>query len=126
MIDFSSYAKPTFTVRLRGADSPTLRLTPPPVELVDELKNVGTLLPDAGGGDRDALAAIYAIAAALMNCNRDGIPIQPEDITASMIWIWRIWPYSSPDMWSSSTACLKEKTDAPLVPHRRYRGRLQI
>lgn len=81
MIDFSAYVKPTFAVRLRGADSPTLRLTPPPVELVDELKNVGTLLPDAGGGDRDALAAIYAIAAALMNCNRDGIPIQPEDIT---------------------------------------------
>lgn len=81
MIDFSTYAKPTFTVRLRGADSPTLRLTPPSVDLVDELGTVGALLPDAGSGDRDALAAIYAIAAALMDCNRDGIPIQPEDIT---------------------------------------------
>lgn len=80
MIDFSAYAKPTFAVRLRGADSPTIRLTPPPVELVDELKTVGELLPDAGSGDQAALAAIYAIAAALMSCNRDGIPIQPEDI----------------------------------------------
>lgn len=80
MLDFTAYQKPTFTVKLRGGDT-ALRLIPPSVELVDELQKVGELLPDAGTGDQNALGAVYAIAAALMSCNRDGITVWPEDMT---------------------------------------------
>ena len=80
MLDFTAYQKPTFPVKLRGSDT-ALRLIPPSVELVDELQKVGELLPDAGTGDQNALGAVYAIAAALMSCNRDGITVQPADMT---------------------------------------------
>lgn len=81
MLDFNSYRRPTLLLRMKDELQTKLHVTTPTVELVEELKaNLSELKTVLTGNDAEASAAVYELAAKLMNCNLDGVTITAEEL----------------------------------------------
>lgn len=79
MLDFNSYRRPTLLLRMKDEQQTKLHVTTPTVELVEELKaNLPELKLALTGNDNEAGAAVYELAAKLLNCNLDGVTIDAE------------------------------------------------
>ena len=81
MLDYTQTAKPTMSVKMRDNGGTVLRVTLPPLDVVDELTAMGDVLAAAADGTADAVSTLYSFAARVLSCNRDHITVAPEDIT---------------------------------------------
>lgn len=79
VLDFRSCRPPILPVVL--PDGLKLHVTPPTVDLQDELQaNVGELQKVLTSGDAESVATMYDLAARLMSCNRHGIRLTAVDL----------------------------------------------
>lgn len=82
MLDYTQTAKPTMSVKMRDNGGTVLRITPPPLDVVEELTAMGDVLAAAAAdGTSDAVTELYNFASRVLSCNRDHITVAPEDIT---------------------------------------------
>lgn len=81
MLDYTQTAKPTMPVKMRDNGGTVLRITLPPLDVVEELAAMGDVLAAAADGTSDAVTALYNFASLVLSCNRDHITVAPEDIT---------------------------------------------
>lgn len=81
MLDFNSYRRPTLLLRMKDEQQTKLHVTTPTLELVEELKaNLTELKLALTGNDTEAGAAVYELAAKLLNCNLDGVTTNAEEL----------------------------------------------
>lgn len=78
---FNRYRPPIWAVEMPDEDGTVLHITPPTVDLQEELRasaeDFNALL---AGGDEDKKAALYDLAARLMSCNRNMLTLTAEDL----------------------------------------------
>lgn len=80
-VNFNKYRPPVLEVVLSDANETVLQVTPPTVDLQDELRaRKSDLKFLLNGGDDDIRVALYDLAARLMSCNRNMRKIVPEDL----------------------------------------------
>lgn len=80
-LNFNRYRPPILEVLLFDKEETTLQVTPPTVELQEELRarasDFNALLT---GGDEEKREALWDLAARLMSCNRNMRKITPENL----------------------------------------------
>jgi hypothetical protein len=78
-LNFNKYRPPIMELEMPDKDNTVLHITPPTVDLQEELQakasDLNSLL--TGGADEQR-AGFYDLAARLMSCNRDMIKLTPE------------------------------------------------
>lgn len=80
-VNFNRYRPPILEVPLFDKDETVLQVTPPTVDLQEELRATsGDFYALLEGGDGETRAAIWDLAARLMSCNRNWRKITPEDL----------------------------------------------
>lgn len=71
-LNFRNFAQPTLPLNMNDAEETLFSVTQPRVELVERLEaNQDTILQTFQGGDKDAVDAIWELAADLISCNRE-------------------------------------------------------
>ena len=80
-LNFNRHRPPILHIEMLDDDNTVLHVTPPTVDLQEELRDsaadFNALL---NGGDAEKRKAIFDLAARLMSCNRNMLKITPEDI----------------------------------------------
>ena len=80
-VDFNRHRPPILVVSLPDARSTTLHVTPPTVDLQEELRarhaELDALLR---GNDEETRGAMYDLAARIMSCNRNMMKITGEQL----------------------------------------------
>ena len=80
-LNFNKYRPPIMVVEMPDEETPVLHITPPTVDLQEELRaTAGEFNALLAGGTDEKRAAFYDFAARLMSNNRDWIKITPEDL----------------------------------------------
>ena len=80
-MDFNRHRPPFLEVPLFDKDETVLQVTPPTVDLQEELRaTAADLHALLGGGNEEQRAAMWDLAARLMSCNRNWRKITPEDL----------------------------------------------
>lgn len=78
-VDFNRHRPPFLEVPLFDRDETVLQVTPPTVELQEELRaSAGDFRALLAGGDDEKRAALWDLAARLMSVNRNMTKITPE------------------------------------------------
>lgn len=78
---FNRFRPPILPIEMPDADNTVLHITPPTVELQEELRATARELNSLlTGGDAEQREAMYDLAARLMSCNRNMLKITPEDL----------------------------------------------
>jgi hypothetical protein len=78
-VDFNRHRPPFLEVPLFDRDETVLQVTPPTVDLQEELRaSAGDFRALLAGGDDQKRAALWDLAARLMSCNRNWLKITPE------------------------------------------------
>ena len=80
-LNFSRYRPPIMEVELLDKNRTVIHITPPTVDLQEELRasqdDLSALLT---GGDEEKRKALFDLAARLMSCNRNWLKITPEQL----------------------------------------------
>ena len=80
-VNFNRHRPPFLEVPLFDEDQTCLHVTPPTVNLQEELRaSAGDLTALLTGGDDEKREALWDLAARLMSCNRNMRTITPEDL----------------------------------------------
>ena len=80
-VNFNRYRPPILEVPLFDKDETVLQVTPPTVNLQEELRaNAGDFKALLDGGDDEKREALWDLAARLMSCNRNMRKITPQDL----------------------------------------------
>lgn len=80
-LDFNALEKPVLELTLKDEAKTVVRLTTPTEDLVERLTTAAAELKEVlSKGDGEAIKAIFALIAALMNCNLDGLVFTAEDL----------------------------------------------
>lgn len=78
---FNRHRPPIFPVEMPDEDGTVLHISPPTVDLQEELRaSAGDFYALLDGGNAEQRAALYDLAARLMSCNRNMLKITPEDL----------------------------------------------
>ena len=81
VLNFNRHRPPILAVEMLDDEHTVLRITPPTVELQEELRaNSADFTALLNGGDDEKRAALYDLAARLMSCNRNMRKVTPEQI----------------------------------------------
>ena len=81
IVNFNRYRPPILEVPLLDADETILQVTPPTVDLQEELRATApTFNALLEGGNEEHRAAVWDLCARLMSCNRNWLKITPEDL----------------------------------------------
>jgi len=81
VLDFSKHRPPTLPVVFNDKAQTSISVTPPSVDLVEELiANADTLQQLLLQDDDSAVEQLYDLAARLMSCNRNLKKITPESL----------------------------------------------
>lgn len=80
-LNFNRYRPPIMEVELLDKNRTIIHITPPTVNLQEELRasqnDLSALLT---GGDEEKRKALFDLAARLMSCNRNWLKITPEQL----------------------------------------------
>ena len=80
-LNFNRYRPPIMEVELLDKNRTIIHITPPTVDLQEELRasqnDLSALLT---GGDEEKRKALFDLAARLMSCNRNWLKITPEQL----------------------------------------------
>lgn len=80
-LQFNRYRPPIFPVELMDEQRTVLRITPPTVDLQEELRaRIGELNALLSGTDDEMRQGLFDLAARLMSCNRNMQQITPEQL----------------------------------------------
>ena len=80
-VNFNRHRPPVLEVPLFDKDKTVLQVTPPTVDLQEELRaTAGDFYALLDGGEDEKREAIWDLAARLMSCNRNWLKITPEDL----------------------------------------------
>lgn len=81
VLDFNTVERPVLELVMQDADRTHIRVSTPTEGLVEELAALAPQLEKVlQAKDADSIAAIYDLAARLINCNRDCIKVTPEEL----------------------------------------------
>ena len=81
VLDFNTIERPVLELVMQDADRTHIRVSTPTESLVEELAALAPQLEKVlQAKDTESIAAIYDLAARLINCNRDLIKVTPEDL----------------------------------------------
>ena len=78
-LNFNKHRPPIFRVELMDEEGTVLHITPPTVDLQEELRQ-SNFMALISGDDEDKRAALFDLAARLMSCNRNMRKITPEQL----------------------------------------------
>ena len=80
-MEYNRYRPPFFEVPLYDKDETVLQVTPPTVDLQEELRaHSAELHALLGGGTEEQRQAFWDLGARLMSCNRNMRTFTPEDL----------------------------------------------
>lgn len=80
-LNFNKYRPPILPVEMLDDEKTVIHVTPPTVDLQEELRaNIANLTALLNGHDEEQRAALFDLAARLMSCNRNMRKITPEDL----------------------------------------------
>lgn len=80
-VNFNRYRPPILPVELLDDNNTVINVTPPTVDLQEELRaNLSELNALLTGGDDEKREALFDLAARLMSCNRNMKKITPEEL----------------------------------------------
>ena len=81
VLDFNTVERPTLELIMPDTDHTIIKVGTPTESLVEELAKLEPQLNKAlQSEDEEAKAAIYDLAARLINCNRNFVKVTPEDL----------------------------------------------
>lgn len=83
VLDFNTVERPTLELIMPDTDRTIIKVGTPTEGLVEELAKLKPQLDKAlqsEDEDEEAKAAIYDLAARLINCNRNFVKVTPEDL----------------------------------------------
>lgn len=81
VLNFSQHRPPILKMMLGDEVGTVLHVTPPTVELQEELRETQDNLRALLAGDNDEIrAALFDLAARLMSCNRNMLAVTSEDL----------------------------------------------
>ena len=81
VLDFNTVERPVLELVMQDADRTHIRVSTPTEGLVEELAALAPQLEKVlQAKDADSIAAIYDLAARLINCNRDCLKVTPEEL----------------------------------------------
>lgn len=80
-LDFNRYRPPILPVKMLDEQGTVLHVTPPTVDLQEELRaKKGDLYALLSGEEEETREGLYELAARLMSCNRNMRNITPEQL----------------------------------------------
>ena len=80
-LQFNRYRPPIFPVELMDKQRTVLHVTPPTVDLQEELRaRIGDLNALLTGTDDEKRQGLFDLAARLMSCNRNMLKITPQQL----------------------------------------------
>lgn len=83
-LNFNKHRPPILRVELLDEESTVLHVTPPTVDLQEELRaSQADFMSLISGGDEEKREALFSLAARLMSCNRNMRKITPEQLVAT-------------------------------------------
>ena len=81
MIDLNALEQPTLEIKLRDEKQTVFRLVAPTVKLIDRFVGAKAEIAEAAkSGDTEKIKRLYDIAAELISCNADYIPVTAEEL----------------------------------------------
>lgn len=81
VLDFNTIERPVLELVMQDDERTHIRVSTPTESLVEELAQLAPQLDKVlQSKDAESVAAIYDLAARLINCNRDCIKVTPEDL----------------------------------------------
>ena len=80
-LNFRAFAQPTLPINMNDTEETLFTVTAPSVELVETLEaNKDAIVEAISKGDRDSLDEVWALAAKLISCNREGRTVTAEEL----------------------------------------------
>ena len=80
-LDFNALVQPTLTLTMKDEARTVIQVTTPTERLVERLTaGMADLKTVLAAQDSDSTSAAFALAADLISCNTDGIPVTCEDL----------------------------------------------
>lgn len=79
-LDLNKAKRLSFPVTMMDDAQTVFNLTIPTVDVIKELKGIGTELTSATTGDQDAVDSCFEVAAKLFSCNRLRKPVTVEQL----------------------------------------------
>ena len=80
-LDFNTLQRPTLLLTMLDDDKTQIKVSTPTEALVTELAEAAPALESlAETGGKDAIEAIYDLAARLISCNRDHLTVTADDL----------------------------------------------
>lgn len=81
VLDFNTVERPVLELIMQDEERTHIKVGTPTESLVEELAELAPQLEKVlQAEDADSIAAIYDLAARLINCNRSFIKVTPEDL----------------------------------------------
>lgn len=81
VLDFNTLKRPTMEIVLMDDDRTHIKVGTPSEGLVEELDGIAAELENTlKAGNADSIAAVYDLAARLINCNRSYIEVTPDEL----------------------------------------------
>ena len=80
-LNFRDFAQPALHVTMNDAEGTVFTVTTPSVALVEQLEaNKNHITDTFQKGDKTCLGEIWALAASLISCNREGRQVTADDL----------------------------------------------
>ena len=80
-LNFRDFAQPALRITMNDAEETVFTVTTPSVALVEELEaNKQHITNTFQRGDKTCLGEIWALAASLISCNREGCKVTADDL----------------------------------------------
>ena len=80
-LNFRNFVQPTLPINMNDVEETLFTVTTPSVELVERLEaNKGNIIAVFEKGDKNSIDEIWALAASLISCNREGRQVTVEDL----------------------------------------------